>query len=54
MWWRAIRASHGDPQRRWAELVFLDVPWTELDGEHLEMAINDYTRRDRRFGGVDS
>lgn len=38
----------------YAELVFLDVPWTELDGEHLEMAINDYTRRDRRFGGVDS
>jgi undecaprenyl diphosphate synthase len=38
----------------YAELVFLDVPWSGLDAEHVEMAINDYTRRDRRFGGVDS
>lgn len=38
----------------YAELVFLDVPWSELDAEHVEMAINDFTRRDRRFGGVDS
>jgi undecaprenyl diphosphate synthase len=38
----------------YAELVFLDVPWVELDAEHLEMAINDFTRRDRRFGGIDS
>ena len=38
----------------YAELVFLDVPWVRLDAEHLEMAINDFTRRDRRFGGIDS
>ena len=38
----------------YAELVFLDAPWTALDAEHLEMAIDDFTRRDRRFGGVDS
>jgi hypothetical protein len=38
----------------YAEIVFLDTPWTELNGEDLEMAIDDFTRRDRRFGGVDS
>lgn len=38
----------------YAEIVFFDTPWHDLDAEHLEMAINDYTRRDRRFGGVDS
>lgn len=38
----------------YAELVFLDAPWSSLDAEHLEMAIDDFTRRDRRFGGVDS
>lgn len=38
----------------YAELVFLDAPWSDLEAEHLEMAIDDFTRRDRRFGGVDS
>jgi hypothetical protein len=38
----------------YAELVFFDAPWGGLDAEHLEMAIDDFTRRDRRFGGVDS
>lgn len=38
----------------YAEIVFLNVPWSELNAEHLEMAIDDFTRRDRRFGGVDS
>ncbi|MEY4400285.1 MAG: hypothetical protein RL072_150 [Actinomycetota bacterium] len=38
----------------YAELVFLDAPWTALDAEHLEMAIDDFARRDRRFGGIDS
>lgn len=38
----------------YAEIVFLDAPWTGLDAEHLEMAIDDYARRDRRFGGIDS
>lgn len=38
----------------YAELVFLDAPWGALDSEHLEMAIDDFRRRDRRFGGVDS
>lgn len=38
----------------YAEIVFFDAPWHALDVEHLEMAIDDFTRRDRRFGGVDS
>lgn len=38
----------------YAELVFFDAPWHGLDAEHLEMAVDDFTRRDRRFGGVDS
>ncbi|MFM8265487.1 MAG: undecaprenyl diphosphate synthase family protein [Acidimicrobiia bacterium] len=38
----------------YAEIVFFDAAWHELDAEHLEMAIDDFARRDRRFGGVDS
>lgn len=38
----------------YAELVFLDAPWNGLDFEHLEMAIDDFSRRSRRFGGLDS
>jgi hypothetical protein len=38
----------------YAEIVFLDISWSALESEHLEMAIDDFTRRDRRFGGVDS
>jgi undecaprenyl diphosphate synthase len=38
----------------YAELVFLNVPWAELDADALEIAIADFARRDRRFGGVDS
>jgi undecaprenyl diphosphate synthase len=38
----------------YAELVFLDLPWGEVDATHLEMAVDDYRRRDRRFGGIDA
>ena len=38
----------------YAEMVFLDAPWGGLDAEHLEMAVDDFARRDRRFGGIDS
>lgn len=38
----------------YSELVFLNVPWRECDVEHIQMAIGDFQRRDRRFGGVDS
>lgn len=38
----------------YSELVFLDISWTDLQAVHLEMAIDDFNRRHRRFGGLDS
>ncbi len=38
----------------YSELVFLDIPWMKCNVEHLQMAIDDYQRRDRRFGSIDS
>ena len=38
----------------YSELVFLNVPWGEFDAEHVEMAVDDFERRERRFGGIDS
>ena len=38
----------------YSELVFLDIQWSALQAGHLEMAIDDFNRRHRRFGGLDS
>lgn len=38
----------------YAELVFLDIGWDLLQPGHLEMAVADFNRRHRRFGGLDS
>lgn len=38
----------------YSELVFLDLAWDALDAGHLESAIDDFNRRHRRFGGLDS
>ena len=38
----------------YSELVFLDISWNELSEEHLLMAVDDYRRRNRRFGGIDA
>ena len=38
----------------YSELVFLDLAWGALDAGHLESAIDDFNRRHRRFGGLDS
>ena len=38
----------------YSELVFLDVSWRKCNVEHVQMAVDDFQRRDRRFGGVDS
>lgn len=38
----------------YAELVFVDVAWSELSDAHLETAVSQFRQRDRRFGGVDS
>lgn len=38
----------------YSELVFLDLAWGDLDASHIELAIDDFNRRHRRFGGLDS
>lgn len=37
----------------YAELVYLDVAWVEMQPAHLAAAIDAYRRRHRRFGGLD-
>lgn len=37
----------------YCELVYLDVSWADLRGEHLESAIAEFAVRHRRFGGLD-
>ena len=41
-------------QLAYAELVFLDVLWPDFDKASLEAAIDEYRRRDRRYGGAGS
>ncbi len=38
----------------YSEIVFLDIGWESLSTEHLQMAVDDYRRRNRRFGGIDA
>lgn len=37
----------------YAELVFLPIAWSALTAEALGAAFDDFTRRRRRFGGLD-
>jgi undecaprenyl diphosphate synthase len=39
-------------QAAYAELVFLDEPWPDVDRRHLWQAVETYARRDRRYGGA--
>jgi undecaprenyl diphosphate synthase len=39
-------------QAAYAELVFLDVLWPDVDRRVLWRAIDEYARRDRRYGGA--
>jgi len=39
-------------QSAYAELVFLDELWPDVDRRHLWRAIETYARRDRRYGGA--
>lgn len=39
-------------QCAYAELVFTDVLWPDFSKENLENAINEFSRRERRFGAV--
>ncbi len=39
-------------QSAYSEFVFMDVLWPDFTPEHLDEAIAQYHRRNRRFGGV--
>ena len=39
-------------QSAYSELVFMDVLWPDFSAEDLNRAIEEYNRRNRRFGGV--
>ncbi|MBO9555234.1 isoprenyl transferase [Cellulomonas sp.] len=39
-------------QAAYAELVFLDEPWPDVDRRHLWRACEIYAQRDRRYGGA--
>ncbi|MGN0642155.1 MAG: polyprenyl diphosphate synthase [Huintestinicola sp.] len=39
-------------QSAYAELYFSDVLWPDFDRKELEKALNEYSNRSRRFGGV--
>jgi undecaprenyl diphosphate synthase len=39
-------------QSAYAELVFLDTLWPDFDRRHLWAAVEEYVRRDRRFGAT--
>ena len=36
----------------YAELLFLDTPWPDMDGDALREAVADFHSRQRRFGGL--
>ncbi len=40
-------------QSAYAELVFLEELWPDIDRRHLWRAIEQYAARDRRYGGAD-
>ena len=37
-------------QAAYAELVFLDVLWPDFDQGHFDQALEEFARRERRFG----
>ena len=41
-------------QSAYAEFVFQDVLWPDFAAEHLAAAIEEYQRRERRFGGTEA
>ncbi len=41
-------------QCAYSELVFVDTLWPDFGKEHLEQAIVEFRRRERRYGGVGS
>lgn len=41
-------------QAAYAELVFMDVLWPDFAVGHLAEALDEFARRERRYGGVDA
>ena len=39
-------------QAAYAEMVFSDVLWPDVDRRHLWAAVEEYARRDRRYGSA--
>lgn len=39
-------------QAAYAEYVFMDVLWPDFEKKHLEIALNEFSKRNRRFGGI--
>ena len=39
-------------QLAYAELVFTDILWPEFSGDHLENAVMEFHRRNRRYGAT--
>ena len=39
-------------QSAYAELLFVDTLWPDFDGDSLRAALADYSRRERRYGGL--
>ena len=39
-------------QCAYTEFIFLDVLWPDFGADHIEAAIAEYLRRDRRYGGL--
>ena len=39
-------------QIAYSELYFCPVPWPDFDKKELMQAIEEYNRRDRRYGGL--
>ncbi|WP_298465543.1 polyprenyl diphosphate synthase [uncultured Erythrobacter sp.] len=38
-------------QAAYAEMLFVDTLWPDFKPEHLQEALNDFARRERRYGG---
>ena len=58
LFWRSSgeqRTSNFLPwQAAYAEMVFSDVLWPDVDRRHLWAAIEEYARRNRRFGAAEA
>ena len=41
-------------QIAYAELIFTDVAWPDFDERQLQQCIEEFNKRNRRFGGLSS